>query len=345
MPIIRHVAVVFRIAAGPRIGFGHLVRCRAIARALGVEPRVSIRGTAATRRAGARLGLRVLDGGPACSTVKPRTSSSWTTLGRAARPWVRAARRRGVPVAQPPRCRPGAARRRPRHRRQRADAPDPATPTRLFGPRYAVLDPALARGARPAPDRRPHPRGRGRRRARLRSGAARWWRNWRAERPEPTSASRPDSRPARRPSLPAGRWTGSRTAGGRPGPARSWRLSPAASPPTRRVRSACPSWPSRSSLRSSRPCARWRGAAVVDGGRLGRGRRRTSRRRSGRPPAGGSGAAATPGGSRSPAGRRAWRRARGGRHPVAGAAGRGPWLSHARFSSTSTTRSIRSSAS
>ena len=53
MPIIRHVAVVFRVAAGPRLGFGHLVRCRAIARALGVEPRVSIRGTAATRRAGA----------------------------------------------------------------------------------------------------------------------------------------------------------------------------------------------------------------------------------------------------------------------------------------------------
>ena len=64
MPIIRHVAVVFRIAAGPRLGFGHLIRCRAIARALGVMPRVSIRGTAATRRAGAALGLRVLDGGP-----------------------------------------------------------------------------------------------------------------------------------------------------------------------------------------------------------------------------------------------------------------------------------------
>ena len=63
MPIIRHVAVVFRIAAGPRLGFGHLVRCRAIARALGVEPRVSIRGTAATRRAAATLGLRVLAGG------------------------------------------------------------------------------------------------------------------------------------------------------------------------------------------------------------------------------------------------------------------------------------------
>ena len=100
MPIIRHVAVVFRIAAGPRLGFGHLIRCRAIARALGVMPRVSIRGTAATRRAGAALGLRVIDGGPGLlDREMPQILVVDDPSAPAARPWVSAARRRGIPVA------------------------------------------------------------------------------------------------------------------------------------------------------------------------------------------------------------------------------------------------------
>ena len=42
--------VLFRVAAGPRVGFGHLVRCRSLARALGLRPSVSIRGSAATEK-------------------------------------------------------------------------------------------------------------------------------------------------------------------------------------------------------------------------------------------------------------------------------------------------------
>ncbi len=52
--------VVFHVAAGPRIGFGHLVRCRSLARALGVAPVVAIRGTAQTRRRAAVAGWTVV---------------------------------------------------------------------------------------------------------------------------------------------------------------------------------------------------------------------------------------------------------------------------------------------
>ncbi len=152
MPIIRHVAVVFRIAAGPRLGFGHLIRCRAIARALGVMPRVSIRGTAATRRAGAALGLRVIDGGPGLlDREMPQILVVDDPSAPAARPWVSAARRRGIPVAtihdaglarvDADLVIDGSVRTAPQ-----ADA------TRLFGPRYAVIDPrvaALGAGRRP----------------------------------------------------------------------------------------------------------------------------------------------------------------------------------------------------
>jgi hypothetical protein len=41
--------LLFRVAAGPRVGFGHLVRCRSIARALGIEPMMSVRGTPRTQ--------------------------------------------------------------------------------------------------------------------------------------------------------------------------------------------------------------------------------------------------------------------------------------------------------
>ena len=60
MPITSDMTVVFRVAAGPRLGFGHLVRCRSLARALSVTPRVWLRGSAATRAAARALGCQVL---------------------------------------------------------------------------------------------------------------------------------------------------------------------------------------------------------------------------------------------------------------------------------------------
>lgn len=53
--------VVFRAAAGPRIGFGHVVRCRSLARALGIEASVWLRGSSGARESTRRAGVRVLD--------------------------------------------------------------------------------------------------------------------------------------------------------------------------------------------------------------------------------------------------------------------------------------------
>ncbi|HEY7791062.1 MAG TPA: hypothetical protein VIC33_11145, partial [Vicinamibacterales bacterium] len=56
--------VLFRAAGGPRRGFGHLVRSAWLARALEVEPRVSVRGGRTAARVARRLGLEVVDGSP-----------------------------------------------------------------------------------------------------------------------------------------------------------------------------------------------------------------------------------------------------------------------------------------
>lgn len=94
------MTVAFRVAASARIGFGHLVRATRLARALGVPPRVSIRGTEAARETGRRLGARLLEGS-ARALIRPGLSLLVIDdpSQRAALPWLRAARRAGVPVA------------------------------------------------------------------------------------------------------------------------------------------------------------------------------------------------------------------------------------------------------
>jgi spore coat polysaccharide biosynthesis predicted glycosyltransferase SpsG len=94
------VTVAFRVAASARIGFGHLVRAIRLARALGVPPCVSIRGPAAARETGRRLGARLLDGA-APALVRPGLGLLVIDdpSRRAALPWLRAARRAGVAVA------------------------------------------------------------------------------------------------------------------------------------------------------------------------------------------------------------------------------------------------------
>jgi spore coat polysaccharide biosynthesis predicted glycosyltransferase SpsG len=64
MSALADLRVLFRAAAGPRRGFGHLVRCRSLARALGVRPLVCVRGTPATRDVALRLGCDVVVGSP-----------------------------------------------------------------------------------------------------------------------------------------------------------------------------------------------------------------------------------------------------------------------------------------
>ncbi len=89
--------VLFRVAAGPRLGFGHLVRCSRLAAALESPFRVVLRGPAGARAVAVGLGAtveHVTPGGlrgAGCDLLvvdDPQES--------AVRPWLRAARRAGV---------------------------------------------------------------------------------------------------------------------------------------------------------------------------------------------------------------------------------------------------------
>lgn len=94
------IRVLFRAAAGPAIGFGHLVRSRSIARALGVIPTVSIRGSVETRATAAARGFDVRHGGLALL----RTASTPDVLivddpsAEHATRWASRARALGIPT-------------------------------------------------------------------------------------------------------------------------------------------------------------------------------------------------------------------------------------------------------
>jgi spore coat polysaccharide biosynthesis predicted glycosyltransferase SpsG len=88
------LVVLFAVAAGPRVGFGHLVRCRSLARAMGVTPLVSIRGTEQTRAWAAARGWTLADPQVAAELIVVDDPDQ-----DAADVWVKRARRQGVPVA------------------------------------------------------------------------------------------------------------------------------------------------------------------------------------------------------------------------------------------------------
>ena len=144
--------VVIRAAGGPRRGFGHLVRCAWLARVLDAEAVVSVRGGDEAERVARRLGHRVVTG--AAEDVLQREAPDLVLVddpnGPAADRWCRAARRRCTPVASVHdlglgRCRSDL---------QIDGSIHPIQPEKgsraLRGPRYAVIDPAIARlrGAR-----------------------------------------------------------------------------------------------------------------------------------------------------------------------------------------------------
>ncbi len=113
--------VLFRAAAGPRRGFGHLLRCRALARALGVRPLVCVRGPRAKRGCGIGLWLRYrrwIAGPPAaCARARRARRRRSDPIGAAS--WIAAARRAGVAVGEHSRPRDRLPGRRPADRRQR----------------------------------------------------------------------------------------------------------------------------------------------------------------------------------------------------------------------------------
>ena len=154
LPSPARLRMLFGAAAGPTIGFGHLVRVRSLARALGVAPMVALHGTAATRRQATAAGWRVVDVRADEDVRRLRLDLLVIDDPSSVRvqAWVQRARRLGVPVATVHDLGIAAV---------ESDLLIDGTvaPRRdvcgrcetLLGPRYAILDPAIRamRGGRP----------------------------------------------------------------------------------------------------------------------------------------------------------------------------------------------------
>lgn len=141
----RSLRCLFRIAAGPRLGFGHLLRARSLARALRLRPVVSVRGGGAVWGTARRLGCRTEQRGLAEMSV--RDYDVWVVDDPSpdeADRWLARARRLGVPsvaIQDVGRNRHGAdlvvdGRIHPSPTLDRHAA--------LAGPRFCILDPKLA---------------------------------------------------------------------------------------------------------------------------------------------------------------------------------------------------------
>lgn len=138
------IRVLFRVAAGPSTGFGHLVRCRSIARALGVIPTVSVRGGLETRATAAARGFDVRHGGLSLLRATPRPDvlviddPSADHAGR----WAARAKSAGVPVASMHDV--GLAYITSDLIIDGSIAPRVEAGVALAGPTYAALDPSVA---------------------------------------------------------------------------------------------------------------------------------------------------------------------------------------------------------
>jgi UDP-2,4-diacetamido-2,4,6-trideoxy-beta-L-altropyranose hydrolase len=139
-------SVVFRVAGGPRLGFGHIVRALSLAKAMEVAPRMSVRGTAETKKVAHRLGALVKE--QSLAGVLARGDVRLLVIddpdARAAAEALALARRHGAmvasihdlglaPIASDLAIDGSLAMLRKAW---------PATDA-LLGPRYAVLDPSL----------------------------------------------------------------------------------------------------------------------------------------------------------------------------------------------------------
>jgi spore coat polysaccharide biosynthesis predicted glycosyltransferase SpsG len=140
------VRPIFRLAAGARLGFGHLVRGRALARALQISrPSVSLRGNQGAREAALRLGVDLVDGRPmdVLERERPNVLVIDDPSRRAALVWREAAQALRVPVVSVhdlglAYC--GA------DLTVDGSVVPPGTRLKdlLSGPAYAILDPSLA---------------------------------------------------------------------------------------------------------------------------------------------------------------------------------------------------------
>jgi len=92
--------VLFRAPAGARRGFGHLVRCLSLARALEVRPLIALRGTSGARETALALGADVI-ANPRPSVIarlQPDVLIVDDPVASEGRAWIAAARRVGARV-------------------------------------------------------------------------------------------------------------------------------------------------------------------------------------------------------------------------------------------------------
>jgi spore coat polysaccharide biosynthesis predicted glycosyltransferase SpsG len=101
MRVATEPQVLFRAAAGPRLGFGHLVRATVLRRSLGMPVRLSLRGSRQAARVARDLGWTLASGhaDEALRPVQPALLVIDDPSAHRARPWRTAAARRGIPVA------------------------------------------------------------------------------------------------------------------------------------------------------------------------------------------------------------------------------------------------------
>jgi spore coat polysaccharide biosynthesis predicted glycosyltransferase SpsG len=94
------LSILFRASAGPRRGYGHLVRCRSLARALGVRPLVALRGGPRVVETAVSLGCDVIRGSASnlLRCLSPDVLVVDDPVAADARRWMRAARRVGCLV-------------------------------------------------------------------------------------------------------------------------------------------------------------------------------------------------------------------------------------------------------
>jgi spore coat polysaccharide biosynthesis predicted glycosyltransferase SpsG len=137
--------ILFRAPAGPRRGFGHLVRCRSLARALGVRPLIALRGGTKVEEAALALGCDVVHGSAVrlLRSLAPDVLVVDDPVTVDARRWMAAGRRAGCLVVSvhdlgigcldADLVIDGSVTNNARGRRGLT----------LAGPRYALLDPSL----------------------------------------------------------------------------------------------------------------------------------------------------------------------------------------------------------
>ena len=85
-----------RVAAGPRLGYGHLMRVRFLAEHLAMHVSVSLRGGSAAARTATSMGLRLVDETAALDRTDLLIVDDPSL--RHGRPWIARARRAGVPT-------------------------------------------------------------------------------------------------------------------------------------------------------------------------------------------------------------------------------------------------------